>query len=493
MKRSEDEGPWWIDAVCIDQENEEEKTVQVRNMRYIFTKASRVIMWLGNGSPQVHSLFEYLRSSTWSRLASRYDNCTSGYKEEMPTDIVAAVLAAHGAAIDSVLRNEYWTRLWITQEIHAGKFHGFLTSGSVSVSWSRFANFVCHISPHYPALLNSVVLKHCDRAVGETLRLNQGIWWFMHLLKLLDAFGHCDCSDSHDRVFVLAAILTSSPEAKQVIDYTKSAEDLYGHLMSIWMQGQPPSFDYHEGEGLERRTYTCAEPGKFAFDLKDMTLREDLIRKMLKLNQEAAVASVSKMHDSNNLCPVGMRIRSVRRIRQNGGRNMLELLDYKLRGLKQSVFHRCECEACVGIDLPRDRLLIFFSVLEQPLLGKDTVGPQLVLVEGESAFRAMVLIHATTIGEVIDGFQPSPFDTLNTHQLSSRLRDKKEMKFLWQIVDKSIGIEWDWPSYVAEIEPVKLLAILHELNVSQEKKEVVWLLPESCRSRCSGGMQHLNG
>ncbi|KAF1846094.1 HET-domain-containing protein, partial [Cucurbitaria berberidis CBS 394.84] len=37
----------WIDAVCINQNDNSEKGFQVRMMREIYAKASRVIVWLG--------------------------------------------------------------------------------------------------------------------------------------------------------------------------------------------------------------------------------------------------------------------------------------------------------------------------------------------------------------------------------------------------------------------------------------------------------------
>ena len=40
-------GLWWIDAICINQADTEEKNHQVTIMRQIYEKASRVYAWLG--------------------------------------------------------------------------------------------------------------------------------------------------------------------------------------------------------------------------------------------------------------------------------------------------------------------------------------------------------------------------------------------------------------------------------------------------------------
>ncbi len=37
----------WVDAICIDQKNTDEKSQQVQSMAKIYAKAIRVIVWLG--------------------------------------------------------------------------------------------------------------------------------------------------------------------------------------------------------------------------------------------------------------------------------------------------------------------------------------------------------------------------------------------------------------------------------------------------------------
>lgn len=39
--------PLWIDAICIDQKNDTEKSYQIANMRHVYSRAKMVIIWLG--------------------------------------------------------------------------------------------------------------------------------------------------------------------------------------------------------------------------------------------------------------------------------------------------------------------------------------------------------------------------------------------------------------------------------------------------------------
>lgn len=50
----------WIDAVCIDQDNAQERTHQIAQMSSIFTSARRVIAYTGEGTDQTDMLFDWL-------------------------------------------------------------------------------------------------------------------------------------------------------------------------------------------------------------------------------------------------------------------------------------------------------------------------------------------------------------------------------------------------------------------------------------------------
>ena len=52
----------WVDAICIDQSSEAEKTHQVRLMGDVYSFARRVIVWLGEGSDLNDFAFAFLRT-----------------------------------------------------------------------------------------------------------------------------------------------------------------------------------------------------------------------------------------------------------------------------------------------------------------------------------------------------------------------------------------------------------------------------------------------
>lgn len=55
--------PIWIDAICIDQESDTEKSTQLPLMGRIYAEATKGYIWLGTGTPDTDSAMDYLAKS----------------------------------------------------------------------------------------------------------------------------------------------------------------------------------------------------------------------------------------------------------------------------------------------------------------------------------------------------------------------------------------------------------------------------------------------
>lgn len=51
----------WVDSICINQENLEERAQLAHTIRDIYQSAKRVIVWLGEHADDSHLIFEYIR------------------------------------------------------------------------------------------------------------------------------------------------------------------------------------------------------------------------------------------------------------------------------------------------------------------------------------------------------------------------------------------------------------------------------------------------
>jgi hypothetical protein len=93
-----------VDAVCINQSDNDEKSHQVKNMDSVYTNTSMVIMWLDNG--KFHEAVQHLH---WLEESSEID-FSMAYPE--PADFVDSIVAT----IIVIVSSEWFTRLWVIQE-----------------------------------------------------------------------------------------------------------------------------------------------------------------------------------------------------------------------------------------------------------------------------------------------------------------------------------------------------------------------------------------
>jgi len=88
----------WVDAICINQKDEEgEKERQVQSMAKIYSKASRVIVWLGEAASNSHKALEVIRAAA---------------EEEQSTNL--PMDETNRQAILTLLEREWFQRIWVS-------------------------------------------------------------------------------------------------------------------------------------------------------------------------------------------------------------------------------------------------------------------------------------------------------------------------------------------------------------------------------------------
>jgi hypothetical protein len=100
----------WVDAVSINQENDREKCHQIALMGDIYRKATKVLIWLGEGSPEGDQAMKFLsdlsrKSKRYGLIeqdrhvlfhtAARFNTCPPA----LASELVRSALAAHVAVL----------------------------------------------------------------------------------------------------------------------------------------------------------------------------------------------------------------------------------------------------------------------------------------------------------------------------------------------------------------------------------------------------------
>ncbi|KAI0594636.1 heterokaryon incompatibility protein-domain-containing protein [Biscogniauxia sp. FL1348] len=220
----------WIDAICVDQENHDERCQQISMMDDIYRSAERVVIWLG-----VADKF----TQPASNLIRGFDDLA---KEGLPDIEIENDALEHWFSVVSLFARTWFTRAWVVQEILLARdtvvFCGrYVLQWKDMVAMSHFLSkkvsaniFKEHISEDQHMKLlsykNPVKLLAIKEDMGGGSRAN----------VLLHSLIRCriyDASNDHDKVYSLLGLVVPKgqvhPESLYP-DYHLSVAKLYTNV-----------------------------------------------------------------------------------------------------------------------------------------------------------------------------------------------------------------------------------------------------------------------
>jgi hypothetical protein len=106
----------WVDAICIDQQDVQEKSKQIPLMEEIYSWAERVIIWLGPGNNSSHKAMRWLQRAAYGsffnafiRIASiPISKQRSRYKFALMSGIMWCAIRDNLSILGGFVRKYYW-------------------------------------------------------------------------------------------------------------------------------------------------------------------------------------------------------------------------------------------------------------------------------------------------------------------------------------------------------------------------------------------------
>ncbi|KAI0891533.1 HET-domain-containing protein [Annulohypoxylon nitens] len=113
--------PLWIDAICINQQDIEERSREVRNMKKIYEECQVVLYWLGVAETDaryvtINGELDGSVAMVFAEFGMVYDEKKHLVKDDF------------NLCLSTLLENPFWRRVWITQEFALAK-DGFFMWG----------------------------------------------------------------------------------------------------------------------------------------------------------------------------------------------------------------------------------------------------------------------------------------------------------------------------------------------------------------------------
>jgi hypothetical protein len=198
----------WIDGLCIDQQNKTEQASQVQLMNQIYSRATLVAIWLGPEADDSELAITLLQEIEKGGLSNQRIRATNN------TD---------SAALLSLLQRDYWSRLWVVQEVYLAR-EKRVYCGSSQLPWNiyRVASDAVWEGESNPYLRR-----------GPSSFLNISLSMILGADSLLEALRACRrklSQNPRDKVFGLLALLREDIRKEIPVNYTQTVKALYIHV-----------------------------------------------------------------------------------------------------------------------------------------------------------------------------------------------------------------------------------------------------------------------
>ena len=137
----------WVDAICINQSDDEEKGFQVALMGDIYRNASRTWIWLGEESGDsdaaIDSIVSFQDFSDFSENGKPQEDEEDEeiQRKEVRHPVYSEV---HWQAVSHLLERPWWRRIWVVQEVLRSR-RSILRCGKREVDLELFVHFATSV------------------------------------------------------------------------------------------------------------------------------------------------------------------------------------------------------------------------------------------------------------------------------------------------------------------------------------------------------------
>lgn len=223
----------WVDAICINQEDIEERNNQVSRMADIYSAAEKVFVWLGPEGDNSSLALKSLKSLA-SKIEVNWDNDTIRPSTEQDTGTVwldlnqpAPFDEAAYKSIVCFLDRPWFGRLWIWQEVLLAADRAQIICGAKRMTWLALRKaLVCLRRRREPENVRGFA-QTVERSwricqlQGESGLLDLSLPYVLHQTR------NAQCSDQRDRIYAVLNLVPESLRLGIQPDYNKSVFDVF--------------------------------------------------------------------------------------------------------------------------------------------------------------------------------------------------------------------------------------------------------------------------
>ena len=249
LRRPDDARTVWVDAICINQADQDEKEGQLPLMREIYEQAEQVCVWLGE--PTTGSAVAIKLAQSWHRTEAMYSyrklvrptavwrNPTNSRALQWSIQLDSEINVGD---IRELLSRPWWTRVWTIQEaVVARKLT--LMVGSDAFTWENLGACLQRVretgmlsGTEAPLQVFGVVTNpgaySAQDETYQTISRLRLLWGAgntnISIYQMLYELRHLQCTDPRDRVFASLGLVTGGGRKTGIRpDYSSSTSQVF--------------------------------------------------------------------------------------------------------------------------------------------------------------------------------------------------------------------------------------------------------------------------
>ncbi|OCK74878.1 HET-domain-containing protein [Lepidopterella palustris CBS 459.81] len=218
----------WIDAICIDQTNIQERSNQVRFMHRIYRGASNVIICLGEASPDSDTAITILEEEGLQSKRRFFTDTLSSNEIE---------------ALQNLFRRSWFKRVWILQEV-AWAWSAQVICGSRITPWDgSFRGNAYSWIAYHDSLRPFPYVMGFGPSVRDMARTDLGHFTPKKFFDQLCLARDCNATDPRDKIFALLPLFTAlTQDPRLCVNYARSPTNVFTNVASYFLSTLGPSF-----------------------------------------------------------------------------------------------------------------------------------------------------------------------------------------------------------------------------------------------------------
>ncbi|MCJ1452177.1 hypothetical protein MMC28_002519 [Mycoblastus sanguinarius] len=223
----------WVDAICINQDDLEERSQQVLLMREIYSKSSGLFVWLGEDINLCGTAFDYILNALDEfGYPPGPDVHNTSLVKELVEDALMNLTDEVSSSLDHLFSNSWFRRAWTFQEILCAS-EPEVFAGDRSIPYEDVVNFVQLFCDFGLAGLSSNPLAKLAMGQIKTMRAYRDRP--TTLLELAAITRPRDATDPRDKLYSLTATASDSAVFPYQPNYHVAVNTLYKDFTVAWI------------------------------------------------------------------------------------------------------------------------------------------------------------------------------------------------------------------------------------------------------------------